>query len=298
MSKRVTHTIKHYIDFPDFGEAEVFDEPWDGTPAWAWIKEEEGQRILHVVYCVRDETPPNPQRHNESSGKIILFDGNRESSTDKREGMAAFGLDKEGEPDLELVYGMLQETSDGLKTLNKLGIFQWKKSRFYHKGAPYRDYYPYVSWMGDEEVSKLQKLWEEWVASGKIGNKYALPIRVRDQSYTILTVYDDTYGSYHNGVWVPDDSVLENLGREEGEEESEFRKRLLKYAKGCVQEYEDWINGNAFIVFHATYTERDEEWVVKNDGLGDSLSFLGRDGLSESIKSEFQVPDRAKEMQI
>jgi hypothetical protein len=299
VSKHSRHIVKHYITFPELGEAEIIGEPMDGTPAWAWTETKDGQLILHVVYVIHDDMPPDPQEDYDGEGKIILFGHDHSTSVHKKEGMAAFGLDEDGEPDLEGAYGHLYFNGD-TKDLNKLGLFFWRSGDHYHNGAPYRDYYGSVDMMEDDKVAIVQKLWEKYISDGTIGNKYALPIHVQDQSYTILTVHDAAYSDYyrHGGVWIADQLVLDNLDREKGETEIAFRKRLLRYAKSCVQMYEDWVNGATFLAFHATYTQRDGDWEVQDSGNDESMTIFGWDDMEENVRDCFVIPGNAERMTV
>lgn len=148
------------------------------------------------------------------------------------------------------------------------------------------------------------KLFKEQYEAGKLGNPYAVPLRIRGQdtsSPTQLSLYqsgqldlDELPNNALGGaVWVPDNDTLEMINEQP---EGERREYAIKQAKAAAELYEAWANNDVWDVCLQVYDQVNGQWVPRPEEDEDILcaNVHGYDDAKEELQVE--VDGRLKQL--
>lgn len=134
----------------------------------------------------------------------------------------------------------------------------------------------------------MNDAWDHLYDQGKIGTYLAVPCRWHERVHGPGTA--EAYPCALedcNAVWIPTEGDLENLVVE-GEDHQTTYDKAVKYAKGCLDEYVKWCNGETYGIVVETYTREDSEsdWnLVESDHC---WGFIGSEYAEEEVKGLFE----------
>lgn len=190
---------------------------------------------LHVGYLVDDDDCRNPLE--DSCGMGQIYTAHRDSTT-HAEMQEALGLDSSWEPDLDLVVEFISEMRKSWITTaaNSSEFKQWCDETAGNRASFTDKYYTYRArkqWeLSDEEIFYGQEsigyfdfthdvmlnFWQELKDSGKIGNLDAVALDCYEHGGQVWSLSGEGMScrwdtSSDAGVWVPDESALEEVTR-------------------------------------------------------------------------------------
>jgi hypothetical protein len=199
--------------------------------------------VVTVAYLVDDAHLENPLDARDGMGQILKRDGFGHCSDDIN---AALGLNRYGEPKLELV-----QDSELLEVLIQRvdiqgaefdELFRYCKDNF-PKIVPQRSKTDYVleclrdvddfEEAGVDLDSLRLELWKIGLEEGLIGNRYSTLLNVSEQPKICYSLpsQEIEYGiitSQNRAFWIADDEAI-----------SEIRKRVPAYLKGSISKHQN-----------------------------------------------------------
>jgi hypothetical protein len=152
--------------------------------------------------------------------------------------------------------------------------------------GPYGDVIP--SWLESSWVSAQNDAWDQLYDQGKIGTYLAVPCRWHESVHGPGTsqAYPCSLEDC-NAVWIPTKHDLPNLNIE-GASYQTLYANAVAYAKGCLDEYIKWCNGDCYGIVVETYTREDSEsdWeLVESDHC---WGYIGSEYAEEEVKGLFE----------
>ena len=262
---RVTHSLS-----VDDNEFELEHAPVDHIDPLVHIA---GDKAV-VAYLVQDHTPPNPMVDHDSQG--TLYTRNTQTITDNDyEFERALGLDGYGNPDTHKRF-----------TFNSKDWCLYELAQ--NALAPGAD--------DDEIEAKAFELYPKFWRD--IAGPYVVPVQYLSQSYDIIrpTSWDGNVNRLPDGVWVADEGAIENMVSTEtvagAPQDSLLPELAVQYAKGVLEEYSNWCNGNVYGCVVELFEQNNGYWAGAADpDLEHSCwGFIGDDYAKSALKEEFFDP--------
>ncbi len=287
----ITRT-KHIATSEDLGEFELTFEPVNNT-----LVKVEGDKAV-IGYIAHDSDCENPMTSNDCMGEFIVGDRYSKSFLPHL-GMTETPYrgdiyrDLECDGVCEIAHAILKERLDG-----DADFYEYCLENFEPKGDPddkymekcvdLIDWDDIPAWLEPVWNSAMNDAWDHLYDQGKIGTYLAVPCRWHERVHGPGTA--EAYPCALedcNAVWIPTEGDLENLVVE-GEDHQTTYDKAVKYAKGCLDEYVKWCNGETYGIVVETYTREDSEsdWnLVESDHC---WGFIGSEYAEEEVKGLFE----------
>lgn len=287
----ITRT-KHIATSEDLGEFELTFEPVNNT-----LVKVEGDKAV-IGYIAHDSDCENPMTSNDCMGEFIVGDS-RSKNYLPHLGLESTSYRGDTFRDLECdgVYekavALLKERLDG-----DADFYEYCLENFEPKGDPddkymekcvdLIDWDDIPAWLEPVWNSAMNDAWDHLYDQGKIGTYLAVPCRWHESVHGPGTAQAFPCSLEDcNAVWIPTKGDLENLVVE-GEDYQTTYDKAVKYAKGCLDEYVKWCNGETYGIVVETYTREDSEsdWnLVESDHC---WGFIGSEYAEEEVKGLFE----------
>lgn len=232
------------------------------------------RRIL-VGYLAHDDQCDSPM-DDEGNGKV--YTRHRHSSEeDKKIFRDALGLNEDWQPDYEnwitwpdllaKANSKINESYNGIggnavyRAALKACQNDWEWNEDRDHSEPMRFIRECLESIDEREVLELvipveplyQELWNEYKKKGMIGNPYAVVLDVYEHSgisYSLqgegLQCRWDTAPA--SAIWIPDQCALDNFLNKELPYVQNYAM-AENYSRSCIEEYNDWCNGNCWSLF-------------------------------------------------
>lgn len=259
-----------------------------------------------VAYLAHDEDCRNPMEDSDGNG--MVYTSSRHAMKEQHEGFQkAIGFNSDFQPDHEL--------ADPQKILKLLAEDVRLSHDGKNEGRLFKTVYDSACTNSERnetettqefvlryiEHSKPNDLaqdfdmdpyylaaWVEGRLDGTIGDKYAVSLDVYEHSGISYSISGQgqqcAFDTARSGaVWVPDESAIENF-EDKALSLEENRQKARDYAKGCVEEYTEWCNGENY----GHIIERHDIEGRGHEELAACWGFIGYDYAKTECKEQFE----------
>jgi hypothetical protein len=278
-------------------EVEGIEVELDFEPVFGEVlKERVGDKII-VAYLAQDFDPENPMTAWDGEGALYTkperWGGG--SITDDSEWGSHLGLDHYGEPDLELA-DVTERATENLRAVigKDQDFIDWCLEEFEEFSSIEDcfdtidfDYDRFPMWLHTMWERYLEPAWDELYAEGVIGDYLAVPVNYCSNNHGPGTASAHTASVDNcNAVWVPGKNEIDNMTFPENATYLEKFAVAEKYAKGCLDTYIYWCNGEVYGCVVQTHDALTGEQLDVDSCWG----YYGYDSAIKLLKSELFDP--------